>query len=144
MNLFHHVCDIQAPPETVFASITTAEGLSSWWTTEVTADTAECGSLFLTTFRGPFNPQLRITEIESPSLVAWEGVSGHDAWGTTPSVSNLTVLTPGQWCASGTRWERIDPTTQSLQRTSRGVLPRQLAPPVQDGSGQALSISSTA
>ncbi|MGO8862960.1 MAG: SRPBCC family protein [Acidimicrobiales bacterium] len=83
MNLIHHVFDIQAPPETVFASITTADGLSSWWTTKVNADTALRGSLFLFTFRDPFNPQLRITEIESTNLVAWEGVSGHDAWGTT-------------------------------------------------------------
>ncbi|MGP0110645.1 MAG: SRPBCC family protein [Acidimicrobiales bacterium] len=83
MNLIHHVLDIQAPPETVFTSITTADGLSHWWTTKVQADSAELGSLFPLTFRGPFNPQLRITEIESPSRVTWEGVSGHDAWGAT-------------------------------------------------------------
>lgn len=83
MNLIHHVFDIQAPPETVFTSITTTDGLSSWWTTMVQADTDERGSLFLFTFRGPFNPRLRIAEIESPSLVRWEGVSGHDAWGRT-------------------------------------------------------------
>ncbi len=83
MNLIHHVLDIQAPPETVFTSVTTADGLSPWWTTKVQADSAELGSLFLLTFRGPFNPQLRITEIESPSRVTWEGVSGHDAWGAT-------------------------------------------------------------
>jgi uncharacterized protein YndB with AHSA1/START domain len=83
VNLIHHVFDVQAPPEKVFTSITSADGLSSWWTTKVQADNAERGSLFVFTFRGPFNPQLRITEIESPSLVAWEGVSGHDAWGTT-------------------------------------------------------------
>jgi hypothetical protein len=40
-------------------------------------------SELLSTFRRPFNPQLLITEIETPSLVVWEGVSGHDAWGTT-------------------------------------------------------------
>lgn len=83
MNLIHHVFEIQAPPETVFASITTADGLSSWWTTKVTADAAERGSLFLFAFRGPFNPQFRITEIESPSFVCWEGVGGHDTWGAT-------------------------------------------------------------
>jgi uncharacterized protein YndB with AHSA1/START domain len=83
VNLIHHVFDIQAPPETVFRSITTAAGLSSWWTTEVQGDSAEVGSQFLFTFRGPFNPQLLITEIESPSRVTWQGVSGHDAWGET-------------------------------------------------------------
>jgi uncharacterized protein YndB with AHSA1/START domain len=83
VSLIHHAFDIQAPPETVFTSITTADGLSSWWTTTVTAGTAELGSLFMLGFRGPFNPRLRITEIERPSVVAWEGVSGHDAWGPT-------------------------------------------------------------
>ena len=83
MNLIHHVFDIKAPPESVFNSITTADGLSAWWTTKVQADNAELGSLFLFTFRGPFNPQLRITEIESPSCLTWEGVAGHDAWGAT-------------------------------------------------------------
>jgi len=83
VSLIHHVFDIQAPPEAVFTAITTVDGLSSWWTTKVQADSAEIGSLFLFTFRGPFNPQLRITEIESPSRVTWEGVRGHDAWGAT-------------------------------------------------------------
>ena len=73
MNLIHHVFDIQAPPETVFTSITTADGLSAWWTTKVTGDAAERGSLFLFSFRGTFNPQFRITEIESPSLVRLGG-----------------------------------------------------------------------
>lgn len=83
MNLIHHVFDIQAPPESVFTAVTTADGLSAWWTTVAHADTAECGSLYHFTFRGPFNPHLRVTEIEPPSFVAWEGVGGHDAWGPT-------------------------------------------------------------
>jgi uncharacterized protein YndB with AHSA1/START domain len=83
VNHAHHVFDIRETPDTVFASITTAGGLSSWWTTSVQAGTAERGSLFLFRSRGPFDPQLRMTEIESPSLVAREGVSGHDAWATT-------------------------------------------------------------
>jgi uncharacterized protein YndB with AHSA1/START domain len=83
MNLIHHAFDIQASPETVFTSITTAEGLSGWWTTKVRGDTAERGSVFSFTFQGPFKPQLQITEIERPSLVAWEGVGGHDPWGAT-------------------------------------------------------------
>jgi hypothetical protein len=31
----------------VFTAITTADGLSSWWTTKVAGDTAQRGSLFL-------------------------------------------------------------------------------------------------
>jgi uncharacterized protein YndB with AHSA1/START domain len=83
VNLIHHVFEVQAPTDTVFTSITTGDGLSSWWTTKVQAGPAERGSLFLFTFRGPFKPQLRIAEVEAPSLVAWEGMGGHDAWGAT-------------------------------------------------------------
>ena len=83
MNLVRHVFDIQAPPESVFPAITSVEGLSAWWTTDVRADDAEIGSLFRFTFRGAFAPELRITEFDPPTLVAWEGVRGHDAWGAT-------------------------------------------------------------
>lgn len=84
MNLIHHIFDIVAPPETVFAAVTTPSQLAAWWTAGVQADKpAEPGSVFVFTFRGPFQPHLRITEIESPSLVTWEGAGGHDAWGAT-------------------------------------------------------------
>jgi hypothetical protein len=36
-----HVFDIKAPPELLFGSITTADGLSAWCTTKVEADNAE-------------------------------------------------------------------------------------------------------
>ncbi len=120
MNLIRHIFDIEAPPETVFTSITTADGLSSRWTTKVEADTAERGSLFSFTFRGPFNPQLRITEIELPSLVAWEGVRGHDAWGSTTIRFRLDPVESGRWFTSGTRWDWICPTMLSRQPTSPG------------------------
>ncbi len=83
MNLIQHRFDIQAAPETVFRSITCADELSAWWTTKVHGNGAERGSVLQFTFRGRHNPQLQITELEPPSLVVWEGVSGHDAWGTT-------------------------------------------------------------
>jgi hypothetical protein len=83
VNLLHHVFDIQASQETAFTAVTNGDGLSSRWTNSVQADTAEPGSRFRFAFRGPFNPQLRIPEIEPTSLVAWEGVDGHDPRGPT-------------------------------------------------------------
>jgi uncharacterized protein YndB with AHSA1/START domain len=106
VNLIHHVFDIQAPPEAVFASITTADGLSSWWTTKVQADSAEPGSLLMFTFRGPFRPQLRITEIEPPVRVTWEGVSGHDAWGATTIRFQLDRIDEGTMVRF---WHHIGP-----------------------------------
>ena len=83
MNIVHHALDVRAPIETVFAAITTSDGLASWWTRDVQAGTAEVGSLFRFSFRGVFNPHLRITEIEAPLRVTFEGVDSHDAWGET-------------------------------------------------------------
>lgn len=106
MNLVRHVLDIQTPPESVFPAITSVDGLSSWWTTDVGADGVGLGSLFRFAFRGPFAPELRITEFEPPALVTWEGVRGHDAWGATTIRFRLDQVD------AGTRvhfWHRMGP-----------------------------------
>ena len=140
MNLVRHVFDIQAPPESVFAAITSADGLSSWWTTEVRADDAELGSLFRFTFRGAFAPELRITEIEPPTHVAWEGVRGHDAWGATTIRFRLDRLDAGTLVHF---WHQMGPEHSEEAVASAnfrlGVLPRQPPPPVRDGPRQAVS-----
>ena len=38
MKTIHHVFDTTAPRDTVFAALTTTEGLSRWWTTIVKAE----------------------------------------------------------------------------------------------------------
>jgi len=79
MKTIHHVLDLAAPPERVFASLTTAEGLAGWWTTDVQAETA-VGAVIDFTFDGDFNPDMRITELERPVVVSWECVGGHEPW----------------------------------------------------------------
>jgi uncharacterized protein YndB with AHSA1/START domain len=83
MRTMHHVLEIVAPPEHVFHALTTTEGLASWWTTQVNGDAATVGAQVTFTFRGAFNPRMRITAIGRPERVEWEGVGGHDAWGAT-------------------------------------------------------------
>ncbi|MHB8684394.1 MAG: SRPBCC family protein [Dehalococcoidia bacterium] len=83
MKTIHHAFEIAAPRETVFTSLTTTEGLSAWWTTGAKADEAAVGARIDLRFRGPFNPQMRITEFDPHAHVRWEGVGGHEAWGET-------------------------------------------------------------
>ena len=79
MRTIHHVLTTTAPPAAVFSALTTAEGLSGWWTTKVTAEPA-VGSVVQFTFGGDFNPQMRVTDLTPGALVAWECVGGHEPW----------------------------------------------------------------
>ena len=82
MRTIHHVLTTTAPPGSVFSALTTAEGLSGWWTTKVAAEPAEpaVGAVMEFTFGGDFNPQMRVTELVPGALVAWECVGGHEPW----------------------------------------------------------------
>jgi uncharacterized protein YndB with AHSA1/START domain len=86
MRTVHHLFEIAAPRETVFRSLTTAPGLAAWWTTEVNADEVAVGATIRFTFRGPFSPRMRITELDPPAGVAWGGIGGHDAWGRATAI----------------------------------------------------------
>lgn len=81
-----HLLEIAAPPETVFGAVTTADGLSRWWTTGVSGDPARAGGLIRFAFRGPFNPVMRVTGFESPARVEWQGAGDHDAWGSQTGI----------------------------------------------------------
>lgn len=81
--MIHHRLEIVAPRERVFGALTTAEGLSAWWTTKVRADAPAVGAYLHFTFRGPFNPRMRISELSPPERLSWKGVGGHAAWGDT-------------------------------------------------------------
>jgi len=79
MKTIHHVFDIAAPQAEVFGALSTGEGLASWWTSEVAADTAAGGSVRFT-FGDDFNPVMRIEELAAPGRVRWACVGGHDPW----------------------------------------------------------------
>jgi len=61
------VFDTAAPRDTVFAALTTTEGLSGWWTTTVKAE-AGVAAIVHFTFAGDFNPDMRVTALEPPAL----------------------------------------------------------------------------
>jgi uncharacterized protein YndB with AHSA1/START domain len=109
LSTVHHLLDIAAPPEVVFRSLTTAEGLSAWWTTEVTAGEPMVGADLSFTFRGPFNPQMRIVELDRPACVTWKGTGGHDAWGKTTTIR--FQLDPADGGTVVRFWHELSPDT---------------------------------
>jgi uncharacterized protein YndB with AHSA1/START domain len=79
MDTIIHALEIEVPPEKVFRAVATADGLSRWWSTQVTSD-ERVGGIVDFTFIDVFNPDMEIFLMEEPSRVIWKCVGGHDPW----------------------------------------------------------------
>jgi uncharacterized protein YndB with AHSA1/START domain len=79
MKKIIHAVEIKAPKSKVFQAIRTQEGLSNWWTTQVSAE-EKVGGVVDFTFLEGFNPDMKITKLEGDRSLHWECVSGHDNW----------------------------------------------------------------
>lgn len=79
MKTIIHVATIKKGRPSVFRALATQTGLSSWWSTEVTAD-KQVGGMIRFRFLGDFHPEMTIVALEEPSLVKWRCVTGHDNW----------------------------------------------------------------
>ena len=79
MDTILHGVDIHATPEKVFAAVATASGLSSWWSTSVTAE-ERLGGRVKFQFIPDFNPEMEITEFSQPAVIAWKCVDGAAPW----------------------------------------------------------------
>jgi uncharacterized protein YndB with AHSA1/START domain len=64
LKTIHHVFDTTAPRDTVFAALTTTQGLSGWWTTIVKAE-AGVGAVVRFTFAGDFNPGMHRAQVRA-------------------------------------------------------------------------------
>lgn len=80
MKTILHLSDVAASPEKVFAALTSTDGLAAWWTTKVTGDAGADGVIDFTFGEDSFNPDMRVVELEPPSLVAWKCVDGVEQW----------------------------------------------------------------
>lgn len=74
-DLFH----INASRTNVFEAISTLEGLSNWWTTQVSGS-VETGAVIRFDF-GDFNgPSMQVTEYVTNEKLVWKCVSGEHGW----------------------------------------------------------------
>ncbi len=73
---------IGAPPEEVYAALTTQEGLSSWWTPDVKA-TPQRDSTARFGFQPPYVKEMKITELTPGKRVQWKCIDGAEEWKDT-------------------------------------------------------------
>lgn len=95
MKTIHHVVDIDAAGDTVWAALTDPTGLAGWWCTEVSSPTAEVGADIHWTFGGDANPVMRITTLRPGELV-WRCVAGLEPWQDSTFRFSLEPLGDGR------------------------------------------------
>lgn len=85
MASIKHLLHIATPEETVYKALTTIEGLSNWWTTQVSGGTNEGDTI---TFKfGSHSMGQKITEL-AHNTVSWECAAGGEDWiGTTITIT---------------------------------------------------------
>ncbi len=79
MKTIIHAVHIHTEPAIVYRALTTQEGLSGWWTTQVSVEERQ-GGIIDFTFHGDFHPDMKQTTLRPERLVAWHCVGGHPNW----------------------------------------------------------------
>lgn len=95
MKTILHNVDIGATPQRVYDALTTGEGLAGWWTVRVSVDN-RVGGIIDFTFGRTFNPDMEITDLRDPGLVAWKCVGGHEPW--TDNTFRFEIREGGDGC----------------------------------------------
>ncbi len=74
-----HLFHINAPRQKVYEALATIEGLSNWWSTDTSGDTAVGGKI---EFRfGAFGgPDMKVTESKPGEKVSWECLGSPHGW----------------------------------------------------------------
>jgi predicted ester cyclase/uncharacterized protein YndB with AHSA1/START domain len=97
MKTIKHTVDIQASASAVFDALTTQAGLAGWWTATVEAPDAAVGEVIDFRFGATFNPDMEITALDRPAVVAWRCVGGHEPW--DDNTFRFQIATRGEGCA---------------------------------------------
>lgn len=137
-DMLHRIA-VAAPPEVVYAALTTADGLQSWWTADVEAE-AVVGSLVVLGFNGrAIAYRMRVVELAPLERVVWSCLGELEEWSATTLVFELfpgedegTVVTfthsgwrsmDGLFRACNTDWGRLlHALKDSLEGRSEGPL----------------------
>jgi uncharacterized protein YndB with AHSA1/START domain len=96
MKIIHHVIDVDAPGPAIWSAITEEQGLAGWWSTLVSAPTAEVGGRVEFTFADDFNPVMEIAKVEPGVELEWSCVSGHGPWNDNIFRFQLAPLDDGR------------------------------------------------
>jgi uncharacterized protein YndB with AHSA1/START domain len=75
-----HAIEIHAEPRVVFDTVTTREGLASFWTPDVTGEEAEGGELSFGFSGAPMRLPILVAALTSPTDVRWSCPGGFPFW----------------------------------------------------------------
>lgn len=109
-----HQLIIEVSPTAVFDAITTQQGLSSWWTTDVKVE-PKVGSIAEFGFNSHATAiDMRIVALDKPNFVRWHCLVGYSEWANTDLIFALSPHRKGTVLRFAHRgWEASD-----------GILPR--------------------
>lgn len=79
MHEIVHELTIAAAPETIFAAVTTHDGLSAWWSKDATA-AAAIDEVARIPLDDGTELALRVDLVEAPELIHWQCVDGPREW----------------------------------------------------------------
>ncbi|MDX2019414.1 MAG: SRPBCC domain-containing protein [Deltaproteobacteria bacterium] len=128
-----HELSINAPIDRVFAAIGSREGLSDWWTTTTSGDSAP-GQTLTFTF-GTHSIDMRVDALEKPGHIAWQCTREGPEWLGTKITFDLspkegrTLLRFGHrgWAETGRsfahcnmRWAMFLLSLRELVETGKG------------------------
>lgn len=91
MPHIRHELLIGTPPEKVYHALTTADGLSAWWTLRAIA-VAEEGSIARFPFGEGYYKEMKVVKLEPSTLVQWHCIAGADEWLTTDISFRLVAV----------------------------------------------------
>ena len=137
---YHADLTINAPIDSVFAAVSSVEGLSGWWTTDTGGSPEPGGELRFTFSDGA--AVMRVEERMPPAVEQWTclGHSGQPEWAHTTVTFRLTEASP-----AATRLEfthgGLRPQLDCYDHCSAGwsYLMRSLASYAETGTGHPVS-----
>jgi hypothetical protein len=88
MPNIRHLIPIESSPETILEAVTTAQGFSSWWTTEVSEKPGHPNILVLS-FGPDYRKELEMNALEMGKSASWRCLVGDREWVGTDIVFNV-------------------------------------------------------
>jgi uncharacterized protein YndB with AHSA1/START domain len=85
--------EIQREPKLVYETISTREGLATFWTPDVQGDDAEGGELTFGFAQAPARLPMHVTRLDEPSEITWHCTGDWPFWGDTDVSWSIT---PGE------------------------------------------------
>ncbi len=88
-NIIHRIGTTKATPEQVYAAISTIDGLTSWWTTNINGESKKGGILQFRFSKG--GPDFEVIHMEPMKRVEWRCVSGPLEWVDTHIEFDISI-----------------------------------------------------